>query len=218
MEDKQPSSNPEEISNHQTPDRELNQPKRKRKRWPIVVSIVAVITVVAGIGGWVWHEQPSFCGAVCHDTMSPYVESWDNSTGKNFLASNHADADVACLDCHEPEISEQVGEAVKQVTGDYKIPLKKMETDNSFCLREGCHDLAEVQQKGSITDANGKTANPHTQPVDKTNAADPHNGTGEPLACADCHSMHRKSAKLDNCYSCHHTETFAACNTCHDDK
>ena len=43
-------------------------PKKKGKKWPIVVGVVAVVLIAAGAGFWVWHEQPSFCdGSVSAD-------------------------------------------------------------------------------------------------------------------------------------------------------
>ena len=47
-------------------------PSKKRKtdrRWPIVAAVVAVVVAVASGGFWVWHEQPSFCNAICHTPM-----------------------------------------------------------------------------------------------------------------------------------------------------
>ena len=49
--------------------------KRRGRRWPIVVGVIAAVVVAAGAGFWVWHEQPSFCNAVCHDPMDVYVEA-----------------------------------------------------------------------------------------------------------------------------------------------
>ena len=43
--------------------------RRRGRRWPIVVGVVAVVLVAAGAGFWVWHEQPGFCNAICHDPM-----------------------------------------------------------------------------------------------------------------------------------------------------
>ena len=40
--------------------------QKKKKKWPIVVGVVVAVLVVAGAGFWVWHEQPSFCNAICH--------------------------------------------------------------------------------------------------------------------------------------------------------
>ena len=50
--------------------------RRQRRRWPVVVAAVAVVLVAAGAGFWVWHEQPSFCNAVCHEPMDAYVEGY----------------------------------------------------------------------------------------------------------------------------------------------
>ncbi len=38
-------------------------PKKKGKKWSIVVGVVVVVLIAAGAGFWVWHEQPSFCAA-----------------------------------------------------------------------------------------------------------------------------------------------------------
>lgn len=43
--------------------------KAGKKKWPIVVGVVAVVLIAAGAGFWVWHEQPSFCAAICHTPM-----------------------------------------------------------------------------------------------------------------------------------------------------
>ena len=59
-------------------------PSKKRKtdrRWPIVAAVVAVVVAVAGGGFWVWHEQPSFCNAICHTPMDPYVAAFDQQPG-----------------------------------------------------------------------------------------------------------------------------------------
>lgn len=196
-----------------------SQPKRKRKKWPIALGVVALVMVTAGAGFWVWHEQPSFCGTVCHETMGSYLETWENSNNDNFTVATHAEAEVVCLDCHEATIEGQVAELAKQVTGDYKQPFAKMKTDESFCLRDGCHARDGIVSKtSSLTDSKGNSYNPHTQMIDKTNGADPHSTGTETLACFDCHTMHRNSSEMSECYSCHHTETFAACSDCHDDK
>ena len=34
-------------------------PKKKGKKWSIVVGVVVVVLIAAGAGFWVWHEQPS---------------------------------------------------------------------------------------------------------------------------------------------------------------
>ena len=55
-----------------------NAPKKPRRRGWIVAGVVAAVIVVAGAGFWVWHEQPSFCNAICHSPMDYYVETHDD--------------------------------------------------------------------------------------------------------------------------------------------
>ena len=56
--------------------------QKKKKKWPIVVGVVVAVLVVAGAGFWVWHEQPSFCNAICHDPMDPYLPTFEATPGE----------------------------------------------------------------------------------------------------------------------------------------
>ena len=119
-------------------------PSKKRKtdrRWPIVAAVVAVVVAVAGGGFWVWHEQPSFCNAICHTPMDPYVAAFDQQPGtagvdkwgnevsntSSMLAVVHAaskdegGADANCLSCHKPTIAQQLTEVSEWSTGN--MPL-----------------------------------------------------------------------------------------------
>ena len=49
---------------------------RVRRKWPIAVGCVAAVIVLAAAGFFVWHEQPSFCNAICHVPMDNYVEGY----------------------------------------------------------------------------------------------------------------------------------------------
>lgn len=189
--------------------------KRKKKKWPVVVGVVAAVLVVAGAGFWVWHEQPSFCAAMCHDTMGTYLETYEDS---DYLVHDHAVNGVTCLGCHTPEISEQLAELQVQLSGDYRVPLTKMETTDEFCLRDGCHTREEVESH-TVTTADGTVVNPHTTTIDSSVAQmkNPHGEGGERLECSTCHTSHRESKEINYCYdTCHHTETFQTCNSCHD--
>ena len=59
-----------------------NAPAPKRAhRGAIVGGVVAVVVVVAAIGAFVWHEQPSFCNAICHTPMDGYLETYEGRPG-----------------------------------------------------------------------------------------------------------------------------------------
>ncbi len=113
--------------------------KFANRKTGITIAVVAVV-LVAAIGGlWVWHEQPSFCNAVCHDPMDSYVEDWQE--GSTLMAARHSEAGVTCLQCHEPEIAEQVSEVVAWVSGDFENPMgpSNLANQEGFCLKSGCH-------------------------------------------------------------------------------
>ena len=83
-------------------------PKKKRshkKHW-IVLGTVAVIIIGLGIGGLVWHEQPGFCSAICHEPMDSYVSGY-YSGDNSLLVTAHAEAGEECLDCHKTDLSLQ---------------------------------------------------------------------------------------------------------------
>ena len=100
-------------------------PKRRGRRTAVVAAVVAAILVVAGVGMWVWHEQPSFCGAICHTPMdnylttyesdlnSPATDKWGNEVAdpRTMLAAYHGKLGNDCMDCHVPTLSEQIGES-----------------------------------------------------------------------------------------------------------
>lgn len=202
--------------NTEKPAVEEAQPSKKRKKkWPVVLGVVAAIIVVAGAGFWIWHEQPSFCATMCHDTMGTYLDTYENS---DYLVHDHANAGVTCLDCHTPEISEQLAELQVQLSGNYRLPLPKMETTDEFCLRDGCHMREEIE-KVTVEGADGSVAAPHLMTIDASagQMQNPHGAGGERLACSTCHTSHRQSKEIDYCYdTCHHTDTFERCSSCHD--
>ncbi|MCL1798344.1 MAG: cytochrome c3 family protein [Eggerthellaceae bacterium] len=186
---------------------------KKRKKWAITLGVVLTVILAAGIGGWTWHEQPSFCSAICHDTMDHYVETWESS---NYTVRAHAENGVTCLQCHEASIPDQINEAMKQISGDYVVPFAKMETDDAFCLRDGCHTREELESGTPIIDSKGNQSNPHSQTTNN-DVRSPHGAGGSTISCSTCHTIHRKSTGTDYCYSCHHTETFESCYSCHGD-
>lgn len=158
--------------------------KKKRRKWPVVAGVVAVVLVAAGAGFWVWHESPAFCNAICHSPMDPYVESYE-SGDESLMVTAHAREGYTCLQRHEPKIDEQIAEGIKWVSGDFKDPLPKMEYDETFCLNEACHDMDRAGLE-ALTD--GLAFNPHQ------------NRHGD-IACGTCHSAHGPSDLY--CGQCH---------------
>jgi hypothetical protein len=170
------------------------------------IAIVAVAAIVGGMALWDYHEQPEFC-AVCH-IMEPYLETWQES---DYQVGLHAEADLECLDCHEPTIGEQVTEVAKFVTGQYEDPLATRRFPEEFCLR--CHEhgsVAELIERTKDYTILNEPHNPH----------DPHPGKDESVVkhfeCWTCHKMHRNSPGTEYCFTvCHHERTFEVCSNCH---
>lgn len=167
--------------------------KRKKRRWPIAVGVTALVLAVAGCGFWVWHEQPSFCNAICHAPMDNYVDGYYHDT--TLLANAHERSDVSCLKCHEAKIDEQVAEGVSWVRGDFvvdevgNIATRSVTADSKMCAQSGCHDYDQVI--ATTENWGGQIGvNPHSS----------HQGTA--IDCSNCHDVHGQS--------------YMYCNTCHD--
>lgn len=167
--------------------------RRPRRRWPIAVGVVAVALVAAGAGFALWHSQPSFCNAICHQPMDPYVEGYYHQS--DLMAFAHQEQDVACLDCHVPTLEEQVTEGLSWVRGDYAMDEDGMlatvgvRSDAKMCAVEGCHGWSDVV--AATEGWGGQTGvNPHAS------------HQGEAIDCSNCHSAHGTSVMY--------------CNTCHD--
>ena len=160
-----------------------NKRKSSTKKW-VVVGVAAAVIIAAGAGFLVWHEQPGFCGTICHTPMQDYVDNYE-SGDPALLAAVHKGAEVSCLGCHEPTIEEQVMEGVAWVTGDYELPLEQRAFDDGFCLNEKCHDVS----RESLAEATDHL---------KYN---PHSAYHEQEACSDCHKAHETS--VNACTQCH---------------
>ena len=162
--------------------------QKKKKKWPIVVGVVVAVLVVAGAGFWVWHEQPSFCNAICHTPMD---------------AVHRAQNGTTCLGCHVPTLSEQIGEGMSWITGSYEVlntqtgqqvvPEKSLEDlvaargiePDQFCLNESCHNMTRDDLIQATADLE---RNPHVA----------QHGENQ---CSDCHKAHRASVNM--CSQCH---------------
>ena len=155
------------------------------KKRVVVIAVLLGVVVLGGVGAvgfWQYHEQPEFCGT-CH-IMDPYLESWQAS---DYGAASHAEQGVACLDCHEPTLQQQMDELVMYVQGDFTVPLEEREFGVEFCF--DCH---ETNEHTSYEEVMQLTADLESNPHDS------HLGEME---CATCHKMHGPSE--DYCAQCH---------------
>ena len=155
------------------------------KRRIVVIAVLLGMVVIGGVGAiglWKYHEQPQFC-ATCH-IMEPYLASWQAS---DYGAYAHAEADVTCLNCHEPTTQQQVDELVVYMQGDFTVPLEEREYGNEFCF--DCHLPNEHTSYEEVIQLTaGPELNPHGSHL------------GE-LECEICHKTHRPSE--DYCAQCH---------------
>lgn len=178
------STHDSEPQEQQTPDA---SPRIKRK--PVLIaSILTVVVIVAGVGFFFWHEQPSFCNAICHEPMDTYVEGYF-SNDVNVLASTHQQSSITCLQCHEATLGEQVAEGTAWISGNYTTPLEKRDfASEETCLKSGCHNMTRQE----LTQATSNLErNPHDWSM---------HGTLD-FECGDCHSMHGQ--QIDRCAGCH---------------
>ncbi len=179
-----------------------------KKRRILIVGGVAVLLLTAfSLMGWSYHDRPQFCG-LCH-MMDPYLESWESS---DWLARTHAEEDIACLDCHEATIQQQVQELYLTVTNQYSVPLRERQFPMEMCVE--CHE--DGSYEASLTAA-GQEVNPHNT-IDLANSNAPHESGQGRVECYNCHKMHRPSKELEYCYSvCHHERNWESCDSlgCH---
>ncbi|WP_172136414.1 cytochrome c3 family protein [Adlercreutzia sp. ZJ473] len=192
------------------------KPSEKKRKRAITLGVVAAVIIVAGAGFWVWHEQPSFCNAICHAPQDPINETYDGVSGEagfdkwgnpvedmgDLLVVQHKEAaDATCLSCHVPTIGQQVTEGMLWVSGNYQYPLDERsltdlnhylqaEDESAFCMNDSCHNMTR-DDLARATSSYGKR-NPHVTEVKHTE-----------MECSDCHKSHRQSVN--------------ACSRCHDD-
>ena len=61
----------------------------KTKVWPIVLSVIFIAVIAFFTAFLHWHEEPSFCSAICHNNMAKYVDGY-YSEDDALLVSKHA--------------------------------------------------------------------------------------------------------------------------------
>lgn len=202
--------------------------KRNKRKLAGIIGVVAAVVVVAGAGFMVWHDQPSFCNAICHTPMDGYLATYEATPGESatdkwgnevadassMLAPVHAQEGITCVQCHVPQMSEQLTEGIGWLTGSYEVvqttderfvPEEKTLSDltaargiasEAFCLNSGCHtndDGFAMTRDDLIEKTSYMERNPHVEQH------------GE-VDCNECHKAHRASTVY--CSKCHSDATI----------
>lgn len=203
-----------------------SKPETRRKKTVAAVGIVAAVVVVAGAGFFAWHEQPSFCNAICHTPMDPYlptyeaepgeaaIDKWGNEVkdASAMMSATHRanSAEATCLDRHSPVISEQIAEGISWITSSYEVAenatygvvLSEKSLSDLTAARgvEGeafcLNESCHVNDDGSIMTKKDLAA------LTSHMNYNPHEAHIE-TECSDCHKAHR--ASVVTCTSCHGT-------------
>lgn len=198
--------------------------KRSRNMKFAITGVVVAAVAVVGVGMMVWHEQPSFCSAVCH-IEGTYVDNYmqeqgvagtdkygnDVSNTNAMMAVLHRNTkttampEIRCVECHEPNMVELAHDGMNFVTGNYTVPRNERsasalmswdgKTSESFCANENCH----VYLLGN----DGELSYDKLEAVTASNDFNPHeqHHANLSLECTDCHKGHRASTVV--CTGCH---------------
>ena len=153
------------------------------KRKPFLAAGLVLVLLIGGNLAMVQAEKhPSLACAPCHN-MSSYGDGYQGKGDKGMvLAQKHAEAGIACIDCHENGIADKAMETYWYITDDFEVPTLKRDFGNEMCTK--CHKVDEIIAK-----------------TDKGNGINPHNSHLGDLNCEDCHKMHDRSEAA--CMKCH---------------
>ena len=209
------------MSEDKTVDVAAAEPKpKKKKKGLVILGTILGILIVAGIGMFVWHNQPSFCNAICHMPMDPYgdtyfqelgvpgTDKWGNEIESTcgMMSVTHRVEGVTCMGCHVPTLSEQVNEGIEWISGNYSVvsnptygavlaetDLKKLVTARGITADEFCmtEGCHEVTRGAELI----------ALTADLSASRNPHGMPHGDLQCSDCHKAHR--ASVNQCSSCH---------------
>ncbi len=213
---------------------------KKARRTPIIVGVVAVVIIAAIGGGLVWHEQPSFCNAICHTPMDGYLatyeaepgqpatDKWGNevSDASSMMAALHRQKGeengeaITCLSCHTPTLSEQLTEGAHWVSGSYNVSQTLDETfvpterdGNQLTEARGTDAESFCLNSGCHVNDDGSVMT--KEDLEKLTADE--YGDRNPHA-TDSSLPSNHTAKLA-CTDCHkgHRASVMGCSQCHSD-
>lgn len=192
----------------------------------MVALLITGVVALAACAPRVEGEPPAYDGG---DQTASSVEAWSYDSSCEMchskestsldetacLVSTHAAQGNTCQTCHSDEgaLKEAHEGATAEEAEKRATKLRGTTVDEAVCL--SCHgSLEELAEKTAastvLTDAEGKTVNPHAMPENEDHAD---------TNCVSCHTMHGEKpvteAAPDYCESCHHANVYA-CHTCHD--
>lgn len=201
----------------------VTKPSDKRRKRGIVIGVVAAVVIVAGAGFWVWHEQPSFCNAICHTPMDAYLDTYEQPLGQagvdkwglevddtsGMMAVTHRAAGLSCLKCHEPQLAEQISEGINWVGGNYEVVTnaagQKVPTERTLA------DLTEARGIPSeqfclnsgchVNDDGSAMTVDDLRAKTEGHGYNPHAWHNGDMECGDCHKAHATS--VNQCTECH---------------
>ena len=199
MQDEQEYEQGQEFSQEELSSEDESSHKRrphagKLRKSCITVGSILMVLVVVFSGSLFMFKRTDSCNTICHTPMNSYVVGYHDSERK-YLINQHANAGVACDQCHTITLSDQLSMSLAWVTNNYAFNektklLKSYEYDyEEFCLRSGCHTALNVEDYAS--------------PYKGMLYMNPHRDLG--LTCADCHSIHGQIIMRNNldCGFCH---------------
>lgn len=205
------------------------EPLKKKKKLPVILGVAAAVLLIAGAGLFVWHEQPSFCGAICHTPMDPYLDTYEQEYGtegtdkwgnevkstNGMLVVSHKAAleengdSLTCLSCHIPTMSEQVNEGFAWISGNYEVVdnatyglvLHETSLDDLTAASGNEPDTFCLNEACHENDDGSVMTREDLVVATSDMTLNPHEMPHNELACSDCHKAHR--ASVNSCTQCH---------------
>lgn len=185
----------EDKQNAETAD--ASTPEKKKRNGLMVGGIIVAVIAVVAIAFGVWHNSPSFCNAVCHTPMDPYVQTYESDNPGMMSSVHREDANMSCLDCHEARIGQQISEVGTWIDDGTEVDANGMlvnhdtsvDASKQNCLKSGCHNWNDVVDSTWGFDGNDAKYNPHSSHQDGS------------IECSDCHKSHSQSVLY--CAKCH---------------
>jgi nitrate/TMAO reductase-like tetraheme cytochrome c subunit len=169
----------------ETPEEPAASKKINWLKVSLIANIGLVVLIVFGLGGMaIIHQSdtnPNLC-ALCHP-MQANVQSYQTSTNLDNL---HMQAGVACKECHDYTIPQEIRSGINYLIGNYEVDtngeLLQREYEDEMCLK--CH--LDYEYLAQSTDY--LVRNPHLHHSDE-------------LPCRTCHLSHGE--QIDFCSGCH---------------